>query len=322
MSRLLKFGFVMALFSGIFWFATQPAAAQSAERTATCYIYQSGNLERVANGTTFADCAGIVSADGGTIDQYNVGAWSRSYVIVNDEGDVYYRSGRNWRYWDTLEPAATVQPSADDLDGDGILNDVDQCADELETYNNVFDTDGCPDDINTLLNFATNDLNEYWQAEFDEGNLTYTAPRAVSAYQGRGRSDYNAYYTSYRHAIYYDIRLMNDALADLGDVAPVYILAHEFGHLVQSNLGLLNNGRYSIQVELEADCLAGAYLNNLDERGLLDENDANEGMRQAYAVGDYAPADSDGAHGTPQQRAEAYTLGFENGADICLTSFN
>jgi predicted metalloprotease len=290
--------------------------------TATCYIYQARQFSPSATNSTFGDCAAIISAEGGTLNEFAVGAWNRSYVIVNAEGEVYYRNGRRWQYWDTLAPSVSIQPTADDLDGDGVLNDADQCADQLENYNNVFDGDGCPDDVNTLLNFAVNDLNTYWQAEFDEGNLTYTAPRTVSAYHGRGRSDYNAYYTAYRHAIYYDIRLMNDALADLGDVAPVYILAHEFGHLVQSNLGLLNNGRYSIQVELEADCLAGAYLNNLDERGLLDEGDVEEGMRQAYEVGDYAPSDAVGAHGTPKQRSDAYTLGFENGADICLTSFN
>ncbi len=322
MLRFWKFSLAIALFGGIIWFLAQPVAAQTSGQTATCYIYTNEQFQRAATGATFADCAEIIAVDGGVINEYTVGAWNRSYVIVNDEGDVYYRAGRRWQYWDTLERVNGVQPSADDLDGDGILNDDDQCADELEIYNNVFDEDGCPDDIDTLLNFAIDDLNTYWQAEFDEGNLTYRPPNAVIGYQGRARSDYNAYYTSYRHAIYYDTRLMNDALADLGDVAPVYIMAHEFGHLVQSNLGLLNNGRYTIQTELEADCLAGAYLNNLDERGLLDEGDAEEGMRQAYRVGDYLPADADGAHGTPAQRAEAYTLGFENGADICLTSFN
>lgn len=40
-------------------------------------------------------------------------------------------------------------PKPGDKDGDGILDDVDQCKDDPETYNGYKDDDGCPDDPDT-----------------------------------------------------------------------------------------------------------------------------------------------------------------------------
>ena len=113
---------------------------------------------------------------------------------------------------------------------------------------------------------------------------------------------------------------MEDVLDQQGDLAPVYILAHEWGHLVQGNLNLFA-GRDTFFTEQEADCLAGVYVQNLEERGLLEEGDFDEGLRQAWAVGDNLPDTHPGAHGSPQERATAFMLGFEEGANACFSEY-
>ena len=301
--------------------SAEAAHSQQSVRTATCAIYDNNQLSNPAS-TTATDCAIEIALDGQQQNGYAFGKWGSNWLAIDADGNAWASRGRGWAFWKTVT-LPDPEPIPGDADRDGIADEVDACVDSAENYNNIFDTDGCPDTLADLLNFASNDLNQYWQAEFDEGNLTYYAPRAVQAYtsDGRGSRAYNAYYSGYTHSIHYDTRLMNDSLRSLGDVAPIFILAHEYGHLVQANLGLLTGSRSNVAKELEADCLAGAYLQNANERGLLENGDAEEAMRQAYRVGDNLPETHAGAHGSPTQRAAAFELGFTEGADTCLTSF-
>ena len=326
---------VMAVAFGL----TQRVGAQG--QSAECYHLQNGEFVVVNSATEAETCALSIYNDGDTSNNVAYGGWGNYYLGVNADGDVYYsRNARRWRFWDTITipaaapvepepevveptPETTNQPTDNgDDDNDGVTNSADQCLNERENYNNVFDTDGCPDTINDLLNFAANDLNEFWNAEFEAAGLTYYEPRRVSAYRSSGRrsSAYNAYYSRGSHSIAYDLNLMEDVLAQQGDLAPVYILAHEWGHLVQGNLNLFA-GRDTYFTEQEADCLAGVYVKNLDERGLLEEGDFDEGIRQAWAVGDNLPETHPGAHGSPRERATAFALGFEEGATACFTEY-
>ncbi|MGB1251103.1 MAG: neutral zinc metallopeptidase [Candidatus Promineifilaceae bacterium] len=303
--------------------------------SAECYHLQNGDLSVVDSDTGTTECAISIYQNADQSDGVAYGGWGDYYLGINADGDVYYsRNARRWRFWDTIDiPTAapvepepeTVEPVAEgagDDDGDGVTNSADQCPNERETYNNVFDSDGCPDTVNDLLNFAANDLNGYWSAEFETAGITYYEPRSVSAYRSTSRRSgaYNAYYSRGSHSIAYDLNLMEDVLRQQGDLAPVYILAHEWGHLVQ---GILNRfaGRDTYFTEQEADCLAGVYVKNLDERGLLEEGDLDEGIRQAWAVGDHLPVTHPGAHGSPQERANAFALGFEEGSDACFSEY-
>lgn len=309
---------LLAAFLAFTLWGTESAEAAT---IATCSIYQNNQLN--ANSQSEAlDCATTIAAEADQIEDVAYGKWGRNWLAIEADGSAHYSRGRGWIFWQTLE-LAQPEPIVGDIDRDGILDEVDQCVDSAENFNNIFDTDGCPDDLYDLLNFANDDLNVFWADEFAEANITYREPSRVQTYTSGGRysRNYNAYYAPYSHSIHLDTRLLTDSLNSLGDVAPIFILAHEYGHLVQSQLGLLGRGRATIDSELEADCLAGSYLQNLDERGLLESGDVEEAMWQAYSVGDNLPAEHDHAHGSPTQRANAFSLGFENGADTCLQSF-
>ena len=48
------------------------------------------------------------------------------------------------------------------------------------------------------------------------------------------------------------------AFQQVGDAFLFYLLGHEYAHAVQARLGIQN--QFTIQQELQADCMAGAYI--------------------------------------------------------------
>ncbi len=120
-----------------------------------------------------------------------------------------------------------------------------------------------------------------------------------------------------------------------GDFAQAYVIAHEVGHHVQNQLGVLNDlhsrrgrvseaefNRQSVRVELQADYLAGVWAHHAQRtKDILEPGDIDEALGAASAVGDdrlqkqsrgHVAPDSF-THGTSEQRARWFRLGFETG---------
>ena len=99
-----------------------------------------------------------------------------------------------------------------------------------------------------------------------------------------------------------------------GDFSVAYILAHEYAHNVQQELGIFTNrrGGQARPFELQADCLAGAWANSVYEQGLLEPGDIQEALDTALAVGDFEVG-SEQHHGTPTERRDALLAGFRSG---------
>jgi predicted metalloprotease len=106
----------------------------------------------------------------------------------------------------------------------------------------------------------------------------------------------------------------------MGDFAVAYIIAHEYGHQVQDELGAFDE--YGQQVplmafELQADCYAGTWAKSAYDENRLEDGDLEEALDAALALGDF-DASNPGHHGTPEQRQEAWTRGFQAGdASAC-----
>lgn len=229
----------------------------------------------------------------------------------------------------TGEPKAETasvktEPDADD---DGVPDTDDLCPTELENAKWSNGDDGCVDTIDDLMNFAVGDVNQFWSAVFEEQGERYVEPESVTAYSrtirtGCGASvPDNAFYCGVDNSIYYDADFLESLLDEFGDFSPVFVVAHEWGHLVQAQLGILDQRRRAdIQNELQADCFAGAYTQSAESRGLLEEGDVDEGVATALQAGDprgtawYEP----GAHGTAQQRMQAFQSGYSEGLEACM----
>ena len=116
-----------------------------------------------------------------------------------------------------------------------------------------------------------------------------------------------------------------------GDFAQAYVVAHEVGHHVQNLLGInrqvqeaqQSSGRtganaLSVQLELQADCLAGVWGHHANKKQLLDAGDVDEGLSAAAAIGDdrltggrVSPESF--THGTSEQRARWLRQGLQTG---------
>jgi predicted metalloprotease len=126
-----------------------------------------------------------------------------------------------------------------------------------------------------------------------------------------------------------------------GRFAQAYVIAHELGHHVQNQLGIAAKVRaaqrrdpsrqnaLSVRMELQADCLAGAWAKAAQDRGLLDPGDLEQGLGAAAAVGDdrlqRAAAGrvrpESFTHGSAAQRARWFRTGFEAGTVAACDTF-
>ena len=100
----------------------------------------------------------------------------------------------------------------------------------------------------------------------------------------------------------------------VGDFAVAYVLAHEYAHNLQMELGIFDN-RVTEQAkpfELQADCFAGTWANSVYEQGLLQPGDLEEATNAALAVGDFDVGNAQ-HHGTPEERRAALLDGFRSG---------
>lgn len=100
----------------------------------------------------------------------------------------------------------------------------------------------------------------------------------------------------------------------LGDVGPRVIMAHEFAHHVQYELGVFDTGpsdpsEATRRTELMADAMASYY--GVHKKGLaLNQKRVTDALLSFYTVGDCQFA-SPGHHGTPLQRERAAAWGAE-----------
>jgi hypothetical protein len=99
-----------------------------------------------------------------------------------------------------------------------------------------------------------------------------------------------------------------------GDFGVAYLVAHEYAHNLQAELGFLSagGGGSAKPFELQADCFAGLWGNSVYRAGRLKPGDVEEAMETAKAVGDFE-VDNAQHHGTPTERRDAWLLGFESG---------
>ena len=221
-----------------------------------------------------------------------------------------------------------------DMDGDRILdidsnNDTfvdDFCQKSPENINDVFDTDGCPDTMQTLIVFAAEDIDIFWRGVFEDNDLDYRGPVDFIPYFDESLETAcgpallnNAFYCSPSHGIYYHWDFLLAELDEGGDFAPVTIIAHEWGHLIQGLLGRLEGQHFTIDTELQADCYAGVWARHADDEGYLDEGDLEEGANSLFNFGDDIdfPWFEPGAHGQPEERVAAFTVGYRQGIDRC-----
>src|SRR4029453_4318083 len=174
-----------------------------------------------------------------------------------------------------------------------------------------------PQTMEQFLTGVTQDVDAYWTTVFKDAKLPepkvsyawipagYTAASACGDGDG-AMGDSAAAYCSGDDTIYISQKFATDIYngtldqslpgssqgygSAMGDFAVAYIVAHEYGHQVQDELGLFD--KYGGQVprmnvRRQADCYAGTWANSAGQRNELDEGDVQEAIDAAQAVGDF-----------------------------------
>jgi predicted metalloprotease len=188
-----------------------------------------------------------------------------------------------------------------------------------------------PHDAPVLIADALVDLDAFWCAEFTRRGRRYRPITGFHPFHGNHRPNVacplsrvgrNAFYCSGDMTVSYDVDWFTKGVSpiDPGNLdEAVVVLAHEFGHHLQHLLG--TGGKLSSQLELQADCYAGVYLNAVD-RGLRPvrlRNPALESVLTMFVVAD-APThftdsnwfDQD-THGDALTRRYAWGRGYTSG---------
>lgn len=192
------------------------------------------------------------------------------------------------------------------------------------------------------------DTEDVWNQIFQQAGERYREPKLVMFSQatqsacGYAQSATGPFYCSGDETVYIDLDFfeeMQQRLGAPGDFAWAYVIAHEVGHHVQTQLGVMDQYQQKVQgvsqvqanqmlvrLELQADFLAGVWAHHAQRmKNLLEEGDVEEGMNAASAVGDdrimkqqqgYVVPDAF-THGTSAQRVRWFTKGMKTG-DITL----
>lgn len=187
------------------------------------------------------------------------------------------------------------------------------------------------------------DTEYVWDAIFDSLNYDYQEPQLVlySGYIqsacGVAGSSTGPFYCPGDSKVYIDLSFYQELQTTFnapGDFAMAYVIAHEVGHHVQNQLGIMDEvqllrerlsqseyNELSVRLELQADYLAGVWAHYAEDMNILENGDIEEAINAASAIGDdriqkqaqgYIVPDSF-THGTSSQRMKWFMKGFEEG---------
>ncbi len=190
-----------------------------------------------------------------------------------------------------IDPSAVQQPSGTSVDTPS--QPYQETAEEAER--------------SKLVRVVLADTEDTWTAIFAGSSQTYAKPvlvlftGTVESACGFAQSAAGPFYCPADRKLFLDLSFFDDMRAKLGangDFAMAYVIAHEVGHHIQTELGIsgqvaqlraraseAEGNALSVKLELQADCFAGVWANHTEKK-LLDAGDIEEAMNAAAAVGD------------------------------------
>ncbi len=219
---------------------------------------------------------------------------------------------------------------------------------------------GAPsDEMGKFVSRILGSSDVQWKQIFEAAGQRYKSPTLVM-FSGATRADacgmaqsaMGPFYCPADQKIYLDTSFFRDIErrfkgCDAGSrgcqFAQAYVIAHEVGHHVQQQLGILTKShqqqkavskpeanRIQVRIELQADCFAGIWAAKSDQQWkFIEPGDVEAAMRTAAAIGDdrlqkqaqgYAIPDSF-THGTSEQRQRWFQTGLKAGTVAACNTF-
>jgi uncharacterized protein len=198
------------------------------------------------------------------------------------------------------------------------------------------------------LSYIVDSIQTFWASTFSASGRDYPETKLVlfdggtQSACGPASAATGPFYCPADKKVYLDLGFFDELQsrfgAQGGDFAMAYVVSHEFGHHIQTVLGISEQvqqvsaqdpgqrNSLSVRQELQADCLAGVWANSAASD--LQAGDIDEALSAASAVGDDRIQQSTSGridpeswtHGSAEQRVAWFTTGYRSGnSDDCDT---
>jgi predicted metalloprotease len=198
---------------------------------------------------------------------------------------------------------------------------------------------------------VVNSVQKFWDGVFQRSNRQYQYVDTVfftgqvQTGCGLASSQVGPFYCPADKLVYIDLGFFDDLESQFGvEASPfvqAYVIAHEYGHHVQDQLGVLEKIRgdtqgpesLAVRSELQADCYAGVWAAHAVDTGLIEEltqTDINDGLDAAAAIGDDRIQETTQGqvnpetwtHGSSEQRRRWFSRGYQNGRPVACDTFS
>ncbi len=220
-------------------------------------------------------------------------------------------------------------------------------------------SNGAPsDEMGHFVSAILGSTEAEWKDTFAQAGKTYAPPTlvmfsgATQSACGLAQVAMGPFYCPIDQKVYLDTSFFQDLerrfrACDVGSktcqFSQAYVIAHEIGHHVQNQLGLLPKvqeaqsgmdkaeaNALQVRVELQADCLAGVWANHAQAKWqFIEPGDVEAALQTASAIGDdrlqrrtqgYVVPDAF-THGTSAQRTRWFMTGLKSGQVASCDTF-
>jgi predicted metalloprotease len=194
-----------------------------------------------------------------------------------------------------------------------------------------------PEPPRDVLVWSEKQLDGYYRTQFALAGMEYESPRTLykrpfeALYTACGTVPKEATMVAFYCPADQTIVMSDDVIEwaeKTDDFVPAYILSHEWAHHAQHLAGSVPvyvpgegdwNQVYTIENELRADCMAGAWMGNISDRGYLDSTDIPGVLVMASQIGGPGLYGRTTSHGTGLERLQAVFTGYEHGQIGCMS---
>ncbi len=219
---------------------------------------------------------------------------------------------------------------------------------------------GAPsDEIGSMIAGVLGEIDDRWEEIFSAGGQKYSGPRIVlfkgmtnGGRCGMAQSAMGPFYCPPDKQIFLDTAFFKEVetrfhgcTGSACKFTAAYIIAHEAGHHIQNLLGILPRvtrmqqqagskaeaNALQVKVELQADCLAGVWVNRESRRrpNFLEPGDIDAALTTAAAIGDDTlqrqatgrVVPDSFTHGSAAQRKRWFMIGYQQGTVQACNTF-
>jgi predicted metalloprotease len=207
--------------------------------------------------------------------------------------------------------------------------------------------------VNSIQDYWSKELPRLYGEQYQKVDTVFFSG-AVNSGCGQAESGMGPFYCPNDHLVYIDLSFYDELASRFGaagEFAQPYVLAHEYGHHVQSLLGTealvrrsqerdpANANKLSVMMELQADCYAGVWAKHATETTdasgkpifkSVTQQDIDQALEAASSIGDDVIQKKAGGpvneskftHGTAAQRKGWFSTGYQSGDPRSCSTFD